>query len=359
MNKKMVITTTSTLEGWDIESYLGVISSHVVAGTGVIADTFAGLSDFFGGRSKSYQNQLMSINDEAISILVEQVEKKSGNGIIGLKLDHDEISGKGKTMFMVTATATAVKIKRSSGNNNFDDAKRSTYISSTELQLEIRKNNILTSIKSGDSQLNDESWDFIIKNQVLEAAPYVLDTFQHIKTSAIMEDAKKKYIDLCTEYLINLNPEDQIEILYTAVETHLSIFDLIAKIINDIFAFDFTKVQLLLDHEDIQFQKKGLILAQAGKSNYSIEDLDLIKTLITKIEQTFTIQADFIEVKSKIGSKTKKMWKCTCETNNNEDQTYCSSCKKDIRGFKKDEVKPDFVLSLLQQKLSILEELLK
>ncbi|MEW6412700.1 MAG: YbjQ family protein [Candidatus Zixiibacteriota bacterium] len=105
----VVVSTTPTLEGWEIDKYLGVISSHVVAGTNIFADLFAAVRDIVGGRSRSYQKQLRSIHEEAIALLQEQAEEMGATCIVGLTVDHDSISSAGKEqMFMVTAMGTAV-----------------------------------------------------------------------------------------------------------------------------------------------------------------------------------------------------------------------------------------------------------
>lgn len=356
--KKMIMTTTSTLEGWNIDAYLGIVSAHVVAGTGFLSDTLAGLSDFFGGRSKSYQNQLISINEEAISRIVEQTELKGGTGIIGLKLDHDEISGKGKTMFMVTATATAVRVTKTSGNIELEDIKHSSRVSTLKLQTELKKINLLKIINSVSPDLDSNSWEFLINNQVIEASSFVLDTLQKIKASMINEESKNKYIGLCSEYLKNLEYKDQIETLYSAIKSHPSVFDIISGIITETSALNFENLYKILSHSELDIRKKGLILAQADKLNYTVKDIENFQSLLKKIEQTFPVTAESVEVKNKLGSSIKKKWKCTCKTLNNENLKYCSSCKNDIHGFKSGEVKPAKIIDLLKNKINILEKLL-
>lgn len=51
----MLLTTTGTIEGHQIERYLGIVSSEVVLGANAIKDMMAGFRDFFGGRSNSYE----------------------------------------------------------------------------------------------------------------------------------------------------------------------------------------------------------------------------------------------------------------------------------------------------------------
>jgi len=75
-----------------------------VAGTGLFSDVAASFSDVFGGRSSSYKRQLEDINDEAVAEIKEQAAQKNADAVVGLKIDHDEISGQQKDMLMVTAT---------------------------------------------------------------------------------------------------------------------------------------------------------------------------------------------------------------------------------------------------------------
>jgi len=54
----MLITTTDTLEGRKITEYLGICTGEAVCGANVFRDMFAGIRDFVGGRSGSYENVL-------------------------------------------------------------------------------------------------------------------------------------------------------------------------------------------------------------------------------------------------------------------------------------------------------------
>lgn len=91
---KVLVTTTPNLEGWEIEIYLGPISSHIVAGTGFFSDFAASFSDVFGGRSQTYQRQLSAINNEVIESLKNKASLLGATAIVGLRIDHDEISAK-------------------------------------------------------------------------------------------------------------------------------------------------------------------------------------------------------------------------------------------------------------------------
>jgi len=109
--RDIAVSTTPNLEGWSIDSYLGVASAHVVAGTNVFSDIAASFSDIFGGQSKSYQNQLEDINEAVIDDLKDQASERGGTALVGLSIDHDQISGGNRQLLMVSATATVVQAK--------------------------------------------------------------------------------------------------------------------------------------------------------------------------------------------------------------------------------------------------------
>jgi len=110
MNKRIIITTTNLVEGASIENYFELISTNVVVGTNFFSDLGASFTDFFGGLSNTYQNKLEKIYKIAIDNLRHQAIDLGANAIIGLSIDFDQVSGKGKSMFMISAIGTPVKM---------------------------------------------------------------------------------------------------------------------------------------------------------------------------------------------------------------------------------------------------------
>jgi uncharacterized protein YbjQ (UPF0145 family) len=47
----MILTTTPTVEGRQIQQYLGVLAGEAILGANVFKDLFAGIRDIVGGRS--------------------------------------------------------------------------------------------------------------------------------------------------------------------------------------------------------------------------------------------------------------------------------------------------------------------
>lgn len=108
----MIITTTTSIEGAHITEYIQLVSANIVIGTNFFSDFAASFTDFFGGRSSTYQRKLDDVYAAAIKEVEEKAAHIGADAVVGLKMDFNEISGKGKTMFMVSAVGTAVKISR-------------------------------------------------------------------------------------------------------------------------------------------------------------------------------------------------------------------------------------------------------
>ncbi|MDR3240116.1 MAG: heavy metal-binding domain-containing protein, partial [Clostridiales bacterium] len=69
-------------------------------------DCAAGLSNFFGGRSGSYEGELIEARQNALKEMEERAGKIGANAVVGVDIDY-EVLGQGN-MLMVTASGTAV-----------------------------------------------------------------------------------------------------------------------------------------------------------------------------------------------------------------------------------------------------------
>ena len=70
------------------------------------------MSDFFGGRSATYADQISRIKAQALTDLKYEAIELGANAVISVSIDVDEVSGGGKSMFMITAYGTAVTLDR-------------------------------------------------------------------------------------------------------------------------------------------------------------------------------------------------------------------------------------------------------
>lgn len=102
----MLLTTSGNIDGKRIVDYRGIVFGEVVAGVNFVKDIAAGLRDIFGGRSGSYENELIKAREEALAEMQERARSLGANGVIGVKLDYETLGQSG--MLMVTASGTAV-----------------------------------------------------------------------------------------------------------------------------------------------------------------------------------------------------------------------------------------------------------
>ena len=89
MKQKMIVTTTNTVEGYSITSYLGIVTGETILGANVFKDFMAGLSDVFGGRSKAYETTLHEARNSALGEMMERASALGANAIIGVDLERD------------------------------------------------------------------------------------------------------------------------------------------------------------------------------------------------------------------------------------------------------------------------------
>lgn len=106
----MIITTTPSVEGKRIIEYKGIIFGEVILGIDVIKDIAAGLTNFFGGRSNSYEGELIEARETALRELESRAKSVGANAVVGVDFDY-EVLGQNGSMIMVTASGTAVVIE--------------------------------------------------------------------------------------------------------------------------------------------------------------------------------------------------------------------------------------------------------
>ncbi|MCR4994193.1 MAG: heavy metal-binding domain-containing protein [Bacteroidales bacterium] len=103
----MLLTTTPTIEGHPIREYKGIVTGETIIGANVIKDFMAGLTDFFGGRSGSYEKVLIQAKDTAINELMQRAAALGANAVVGIDVDYETI-GQNSSMLMVAVSGTAV-----------------------------------------------------------------------------------------------------------------------------------------------------------------------------------------------------------------------------------------------------------
>lgn len=106
----MIITTTPSIEGKTITEYKGIVFGEVITGINFIKDFAAGLTNFFGGRSSSYEEEMIQARENAMREMENRAAAMGADAVVGVDIDY-EVLGADNGMIMVTASGTAVRCK--------------------------------------------------------------------------------------------------------------------------------------------------------------------------------------------------------------------------------------------------------
>lgn len=105
----MILTTTPSIEGQTIAEYKGVVFGEVISGVNFFKDFKASVRNFIGGRSGSYEKELIDARSQAMDEMANRARALGADAVIGIDIDY-EVLGTDNGMLMVTASGTAVKL---------------------------------------------------------------------------------------------------------------------------------------------------------------------------------------------------------------------------------------------------------
>jgi len=103
----MIMSTTNSLEGKQVDKYLGVVTGEAILGANIFKDIFAGIRDIVGGRSNAYEKSLQDARRLAFTEMEEKARRVGATAIIGIDIDYETIGANG-SMLMVSVSGTAV-----------------------------------------------------------------------------------------------------------------------------------------------------------------------------------------------------------------------------------------------------------
>lgn len=357
---KMIVTTTNSLEGYTITEYFQPITANVVIGSNLFSDISASFTDLFGGRSGTYERKLQQIYQQAIANLKKTASSMGATCILGLKVDIDEISGKGSQMFMITAYGTPVRATAAQSVKTANIETNKT-IEGSAVTTKIKINNLLEKLKNNENVFYEENIRFVLETQSTDAKDYILKGLHHYAThprSVANEDEINARAESLSNYFGTIPPEDAKEILYTELykggdpKYTNTIMLTVAK-----FKFlDFPRLLHMVSSRNPDLIKLAVQLLSVEKDYYTQEDIgemSKIKGLLTEVAQP---AGKVSKVKKLLGGE-KEVWICQCGHTNNIELQYCEKCGNDIYGYKPNEMKPVRIIKLMEDRVTVLKEL--
>lgn len=354
----MIITTTNSIEGAPIQKYLGLVTSNLVIGTNVISDFVASFSDFFGGMSGQYRDQLNLLYERAIKDLTRKALTKGANAILGTRLDFDEISGKGKSMFMVSISGTAVRCQLESDptSNEAIDPKNSISDRALCIAQFLNKWNDVEK-----SNISDKKWEFIANHELPEIAEDLL--VHRMRKLSDPTFSHKDFDSKLWDYLNKIDTDTKLKSVYDAYNKLAKFPDVdeneqdyfFQRIIDQFCLFSPAHILRLINDGKIKF---AISLLSASKPSYSREDL----TEMEKIVDCFDNLPDTGYIKeekvSLFSSNMKKVFVCEHDHSNDIENEYCTTfgCGCNIKGLTETQVN---AIETFRTKVALLRGLLE
>ena len=93
--------------------YLRVVCGETIAGVNALKDMAAGFRNIVGGRSQTYETELIQARETALAEMVQRAQELGAEGIVGVDIDYETL-GSDNGMLMVTASGTAVRFSATS-----------------------------------------------------------------------------------------------------------------------------------------------------------------------------------------------------------------------------------------------------
>jgi uncharacterized protein YbjQ (UPF0145 family) len=105
----IAVTTTFTIEGYRIKTYLGVVRGIIVRSPTIVQGFLGGIKSFFGGRIGSYTEMCEQARQQAYDLMIEHARELGANAVVGFRYDAAEVvSRESATEVLCYGTAVIV-----------------------------------------------------------------------------------------------------------------------------------------------------------------------------------------------------------------------------------------------------------
>jgi uncharacterized protein YbjQ (UPF0145 family) len=120
MSNRISVTTGNSLEGHEIEEYLGIIRGIVVRAQTITQGLRGSFASIFGGNIRAFEEVCEQARADAYARMVDHARERGADAIIAMRYDATEFSA-GVTE--VLAYGTAVRLKRKPGGSAAPDPR--------------------------------------------------------------------------------------------------------------------------------------------------------------------------------------------------------------------------------------------
>jgi uncharacterized protein YbjQ (UPF0145 family) len=110
MTDLILITTSTSLEGYKVTKQLGLVRGITVRSRSILGNMAGGFMTIFGGKSEIYTQLCEKAREEALELMIQHGKELGCNAIINVRYDANEIMN---GLTEVLAYGTAVVVYRS------------------------------------------------------------------------------------------------------------------------------------------------------------------------------------------------------------------------------------------------------
>ena len=104
----MLITTSTSLEGYRVTSQLGLVRGITVRSRSLFGNIAGSFMTLFGGKSVIYTELCERTREDALQIMIKHGEEMGANAVINMRYDANEVMG-GVTEVLAYGTAVVVE----------------------------------------------------------------------------------------------------------------------------------------------------------------------------------------------------------------------------------------------------------
>jgi len=108
MQNQLLITTSTSLEGYKIKKQLGLVRGITVRSRSVVGNFVGGFMTLFGGRSAIYTELCEKARQEALDLMINHGKELGANAIINMRYDANDVMS-GLTEVLAYGTAVVVE----------------------------------------------------------------------------------------------------------------------------------------------------------------------------------------------------------------------------------------------------------
>jgi uncharacterized protein YbjQ (UPF0145 family) len=105
---QMPVTTTFTIEGFQIREYKGVVRGIIVRSPTIAQGIMGGLKNIIGGKIGAYTQMCEQARQQAYELLVQHAQEVGANAVMGLRYDASDV-GDSATEVLCYGTAVVIE----------------------------------------------------------------------------------------------------------------------------------------------------------------------------------------------------------------------------------------------------------